>query len=146
MKAAPAFGFDVPWRAHDLLFGCVFTVGVAFVMVDPPHRVRSVAEALSGRLALLGDISYSLYVLHLPWIVLLSTWWLSAFGQLPVGGELMVLGAVSSIGLALGGWYFVERHFMTSRSARRASVRITNPPPQVLDAVKPATVLVAENG
>lgn len=144
LRIAPAVGVEVPWRVHDLLFGGVLALAVAFLMVDPPDRVRAATDALARRLALLGDMSYSLYVLHLPWLVLLSTVWISAYGRLPAGGELMAVGVVSSLVLSLAGWFFVERHFMASRSTRRARARAATAPPPVADGPNPVTVRIAE--
>ena len=107
-----------PWRIHDLVIAGLFALALAYVMVVSPNWLRWPVERVAKRLALLGDMSYSLYVVHLPWLVLLSAAWLSIHATLPSGAELFIAGTVSALLLAFASWYFVERHFMTPRWAR----------------------------
>jgi peptidoglycan/LPS O-acetylase OafA/YrhL len=106
----------------DLLWGAVWgaALGVllAWLLLSPPPRLAPLSERLLGRaLTPLGDVSYSLYVVHFPWLALLSAWWLSSHPRLPLGAELAVPGAAATILLAVACWYLVERHCVSSRAA-----------------------------
>ncbi len=107
-----------PWRIHDLVIAGLLALTLAYVLVVSPTWLRWLVERAAKRLALLGDMSYSLYVVHLPWLVLLSAVWLSIDATLPSGAELFIAGTVSTLLLTFASWYFVERHFMTPRWAR----------------------------
>jgi peptidoglycan/LPS O-acetylase OafA/YrhL len=107
----------------DLLWGVSLVVLLGWLLLTPPRRLRGPIERLGRRLAPLGDVSYSLYLVHAPWLALLSAWWLSSHPRLPLGAELAVPGAASALALAWGCWYLVERHVMASRSRSRLRSR-----------------------
>jgi peptidoglycan/LPS O-acetylase OafA/YrhL len=127
------------WRFYDLAWGAGLAVLLAFLLLSMPPRWGIGIERGARFLAPLGNISYSLYVVHLPWLVLISAWWLSWHSTLPVGGELGLAGMLSALLLAATCWYFVERHCVTPRQQRRAPV----PLPQAL-TTSPGSILVGE--
>ena len=104
-----------------LLWSASLGVLLAYVTLSAPARFRRRIEQAARCLAPLGDISYSLYLVHLPWLGLLSAWWLSSHERLPLGAELAVPGAISALTLGVCCWYLVERHFMSPRLARPVS-------------------------
>jgi peptidoglycan/LPS O-acetylase OafA/YrhL len=114
------------WRVYDLAWGAGMAVLLAYLLLAAPRRLGPGIERSARLLARLGDISYSLYVVHLPWLVLVSAWWLSWHSTLPKGAELAVPGVLSGLLLAGLCWYFVERHFVSQRSERK----ITHAAPQ----------------
>jgi peptidoglycan/LPS O-acetylase OafA/YrhL len=91
-------------------------------MVNSPRFVTQFEKPSRGLLKFFGEISYSLYVVHFPWLALLSAWWLSSHARLPLGVELVVPGVISALLLALCCWYLVERHFV-SAAPRRSPAR-----------------------
>jgi peptidoglycan/LPS O-acetylase OafA/YrhL len=105
--------------ASDLCWSAAVAILLAYLILSPPSRFRSRIEGAAYRLAPLGDASYSLYVVHFPWLALLSAWWLSAHARLPLGIELVVPGAISALLLALCCWYLVERHFVSAPTTAR---------------------------
>jgi peptidoglycan/LPS O-acetylase OafA/YrhL len=111
------------WRIYDLAWGAGLAVLLATLLLGMPTRWGGGIERWARVLAPLGHISYSLYVVHLPWLVLMSAWWLSWHSTLPRGGELGVAGVLSALLLAASCWFFVERHCVTPRQQRRAPLR-----------------------
>src|SRR5207253_3044723 len=85
------------------------------MLASPRSTAGRFLEAASRLLRPLGAMSYSLYVLHLPWILFLAGWWIAGPRMLPLGPELMVLGIASSVLLAGVCWLAVERHFVSNR-------------------------------
>jgi peptidoglycan/LPS O-acetylase OafA/YrhL len=105
--------------ASDLAWSTALAILLGYVMLAPPRALRSIIERSARRLIPLGNISYSLYVVHFPWLALLSAWWLATHRRLPLGVELALPGACSAVLLAVCCWYLVERHFVSSRTAER---------------------------
>jgi peptidoglycan/LPS O-acetylase OafA/YrhL len=111
---------------QDLVWGMAFAALLGWTMFASPNsRVGSTVEAAARFFSPLGAISYSLYVLHVPWLIVLTAWWLAGPRLLPLGLELVALGVVTSLALAGGCWYLVERHFVTSR--RKTESRSAQP-------------------
>lgn len=128
----------------DLLMSAAFAVVLAFIMLDLPLSLRHRVEAVARWLAPLGDMSYSLYIVHYPWLALMSAWWLWQNPRLPLGAELAILGALTSFALGWCLWYFVERHCVSSKSAVRVQKPVSVPPTPVLwEDVVPAPVTVS---
>jgi peptidoglycan/LPS O-acetylase OafA/YrhL len=105
-------------QPRDILWGVALVVVLAYVLIEPAPIVTRIANRLARHLAWLGEISYSLYLVHVPWLALLSAWWLVGHAGLPAGLELVVFGGISALGLGALSWYLVERHFVTARSLR----------------------------
>jgi peptidoglycan/LPS O-acetylase OafA/YrhL len=102
----------------DVAWGVGLGILLAYMMLAPSAPVRHLAEKAVRYLWPLGTISYSLYIVHFPWLALISAWWLSWHTRLPLGAELAAAGAVSSLVLAGGCWFLVERHFVSNPAAR----------------------------
>jgi peptidoglycan/LPS O-acetylase OafA/YrhL len=113
----------------DLLMSLAFAVLLAYLMLQMPPRIGARVNGLARRLAFLGTMSYSLYVVHYPWIMFVSAWWLWQHDRLPVGAELVVAGAASAFLLGWCLWYAVERHCVATK--------------RVATGVSPAPVKVA---
>jgi peptidoglycan/LPS O-acetylase OafA/YrhL len=108
------------WRVYDLAWGTALAVLLGYLLLAAPRFVGAGVERSGRALGWLGDISYSLYVVHLPWIVLIGALWSSRYPGLPKGGELAIGGSISAVLLAGCCWYFVERHCVSVR--RKAPV------------------------
>lgn len=76
---------------------------------------RNVALSLLGILKPLGEMSYSLYVLHFPILVLMSGILMKSNpkGELPFHFGWVPLGTIVSLGVAYGAHFIVERPFLS---------------------------------
>jgi peptidoglycan/LPS O-acetylase OafA/YrhL len=106
----------------------------AWVLLAAPARVCGLLEGGARRIRFLGDISYSLYLVHVPWLAFLSAVWLATHALLPEGAELALPGALSAVALASVSWLIAEKRFTTPRSARESSAAT----PAAAPAVEPA--------
>jgi peptidoglycan/LPS O-acetylase OafA/YrhL len=113
-------------QARDILWGLALVVVLAYVLIEPTQLVARLARQVARHVGWLGDISYSLYLVHVPWLALLCAMWLANNAQLPAGLELVVFGAISAVGLGALCWFLVERHFVTARSRRAPAVQGTS--------------------
>ena len=104
----------------DVLLSGTFGILLAFAMLGMPTRGVRIVEGAARRMGMLGDISYSLYVVHYPLLLLISAWWLTGHNRLPQGVELAIPGAVVALGAGWMCWYMVERHCVSSTSVSRA--------------------------
>jgi peptidoglycan/LPS O-acetylase OafA/YrhL len=102
----------------DVLWGFGLGVLLAYAMLAPTRLIRRLAAVATRFLSPLSAISYSLYLVHFPWLALVSAWWLSSHERLPVGAELAVAGVASSLAVAGVCWFLVERHFMSKPTQR----------------------------
>jgi peptidoglycan/LPS O-acetylase OafA/YrhL len=110
LLSAVTFSSTTPLRA-----ALIPTVGAALVIfAGPTTRIRSILD--NRALVPIGEISYSLYLVHWPLIVLYRYWTLSDFGHVE---RLWLLLATIVFGIAL--------HFLIERPFRHPSVLITLP-------------------
>jgi peptidoglycan/LPS O-acetylase OafA/YrhL len=105
----------VPLR--DMAWAVALGLGLIWVLLGARDRPQAVLHVLARRLRPLGTISYSLYVVHYPIIVVLAAWWTAHHRTAPVGVELFVLGIGLSLSAGAACWYVVERHFVGARQA-----------------------------
>jgi peptidoglycan/LPS O-acetylase OafA/YrhL len=97
---------------QDFLWGLGFTGLLAGLLAwqNRGHSLR-----LLERLKPLGDMSYTLYAIHVPILVLVSGSLMAANQTLPAHFGWIVLGCAFCLGLAYIGHLLVERPFVTSR-------------------------------
>jgi peptidoglycan/LPS O-acetylase OafA/YrhL len=107
----------------DLGWGLALSGLLAGTMLTSPSSVFGRwIESVARRLAPAGAMSYSLYALHFPLLVVLLAWWQSTHASAPVGPQLMIAGACGAIALGASAWYGFERRssarlkFWTGRS------------------------------
>jgi peptidoglycan/LPS O-acetylase OafA/YrhL len=115
---------DVSEPVRDLLWSTGFAVLLAWILLDCPNPLLHSLPRMCRLLRPLGTISYSLYLVHMPWMFLVAAWWLRTHPTLPAGGELMPVGVVGALALGTACWLLVERHFIRdvrSRSLTRAT-------------------------
>jgi peptidoglycan/LPS O-acetylase OafA/YrhL len=108
-----------PSYQDDVLWGTGFALVMAYTMLCPPGWFAMLVQRMARLLTGLGDISYSLYTVHYPFLLLLSAWWLSSHDRLPLGPELACVGLAGSLALAVICWFMVERHFVRSHKDSR---------------------------
>jgi peptidoglycan/LPS O-acetylase OafA/YrhL len=96
---------------------------LAYLMLNVSPRLGAPIERAARRIAPLGNISYSLYIVHFPWLALIAAWWLSWHTRLPLGPELAIAGAISALALGAMCWWAVERHWVRRR-IMTASIRL----------------------
>lgn len=115
----------VPLTRHDhgwttsTLYGLGFTGLLALCL---QLRARGISLRWLDRLKPLGDMSYTLYITHLPIFVLLSGWLMSRTpeGTLPRHFGWMAAGALLTMVIAYAAHFLVERPFL-SRARPRVS-------------------------
>ncbi len=107
-------------QPKDILWACCLAILLAYILLDSPPRLATALERTARRLAWLGHISYSLYLVHVPWLALLAAAWFASHAGPPHGLELLAVGVASSIALGGACWFLVERHYMTPRTTRTA--------------------------
>jgi peptidoglycan/LPS O-acetylase OafA/YrhL len=102
------------WGA-DTLYGLGFAglFALCFVL-----RGRGWSLRFLTRLRPLGEMSYTLYIIHLPILVFLSGWLLalSRDGSLPRHFGYFFLGSAVCLGVAWCAHFFVERPFVRKKS------------------------------
>jgi peptidoglycan/LPS O-acetylase OafA/YrhL len=106
--------FVVNHYVTDFVWGVGIAGVVAWLLLAPPGWLAGFSRRVPVYSQSLGNISYSLYLVHFPWLVLLSAFWLSRHDTLPLGPELTLLGATSALMLGIVCWYVVERHCVSS--------------------------------
>jgi peptidoglycan/LPS O-acetylase OafA/YrhL len=72
-------------------------------------RVERVAASILRPLARLGDVSYSLYLIHMPVFTTLAALWLARVRGLPSNWLISLAGAGVAITVAVAFWTAVER-------------------------------------
>ncbi len=118
--AHPVIAMEEPVR--DLIWSAGLVVLLAWALLECPAAVAPRVHRFAASATPLGNISYSLYVVHMPVLFLLSAWWLSAHSALPAGVELATAGVVGALAMAVVCWYLVERHCVSRRTTRPAVI------------------------
>jgi peptidoglycan/LPS O-acetylase OafA/YrhL len=103
---------DGPPGIQAVAWGACLTILLGYLFLAAPRRVRVAAERAARSLRFLGAISYSLYLIHLPFLALLGALWLAGHDRLPSGWELFAPGVVGALALGSVTWFLVERHFV----------------------------------
>jgi peptidoglycan/LPS O-acetylase OafA/YrhL len=109
---------EIELHVEDLLWSAAFAVLLAWAMLACPVMAAPAVQRVARWLAPLGKMSYSLYVVHMPWLALLSAWWLSQNAELPSSAVLAAVGVGGALGIASVSWYLVERHCVSRRPSR----------------------------
>jgi peptidoglycan/LPS O-acetylase OafA/YrhL len=112
------------FTVSDMLFSATLAVLLAWLLLRCPGALAPWVERGAARLSPLGNMSYSLYLVHMPWLFFLAASWITLKGSLPGGVELFCLGVLGALVIAGACWFLVERHF-TSR--RRTTENVGHP-------------------
>jgi peptidoglycan/LPS O-acetylase OafA/YrhL len=97
-----AFGFE------HFLWGGIYFLLVLWVLHHPAFLARLPAH-VTAALLWLGKISYSLYLVHFPLLLVLGAGWIAAFGQKPSNLLVSIAGSLATLPAAYLLWRFVER-------------------------------------
>jgi peptidoglycan/LPS O-acetylase OafA/YrhL len=100
------------WMLNDLEWSAMFAIVLSIWLIARPVRLPPPVMHVSARA---GDISYSLYLVHVPVIAFVSACWFAAGEPIPVGLELALPTAVLASCVAVLIWYVAERPFQRSR-------------------------------
>jgi peptidoglycan/LPS O-acetylase OafA/YrhL len=102
---------------HDLGMGIIFTVMLMFCLT---LQDRNIKLTLLNRLKPLGDMSYTLYVMHFPLLVIMSGWLMkrSPDGRLPRGFGWVLTGVAFTLLASFALHFLVERPFLTQTKSR----------------------------
>lgn len=92
-----------------ILFGVAAVVGSA-ALPDTWKRLRVMTA-----LEFLGLRAYTLYIVHFPFLALISAWVLDAHGARPGHGWLAAAGAVMAVAFGCACFEVCERHFIHPR-------------------------------
>ncbi len=116
MMGAALFGGGVMLRVLiptvplALIGALLFGTGAVMFFAAVQWRNRLVAFA-----EFLGVRSYTIYIVHFPFLALISAYVIHTQGGRPLHGWLAVLGAVACVGFGCVCFELCERHFLHSR-------------------------------
>ena len=92
--------FPGPWTLVPVL-------GTCLLVVAGSHSANPISRVLSAKPPVfIGDVSYSIYLWHWPFIVFAAALW-------PGNAAAILVAAALSFGPALGSYYWVEQPFRT---------------------------------
>lgn len=100
------------FAVHDLGVGIMFTALLTLCLY---YQGRGWKLTLLSRVKPLGDMSYTLYVMHYPLLVVLSGWLMSRspVGRLPQGFAWVMVGIALTLLASFALHFLVERPFQT---------------------------------
>lgn len=107
----------------DYGFAAIYVFALDLLLFPRRPGWHAWISGAAATLEPLGRISYSLYLVHVPWLGLLSAIWLRTHGTLPGNPLLGAFGVLSSLALGTAGYYLVERRFL-NRKANWANRRV----------------------
>ncbi len=124
VASAPMIGLPLLYRhdwmhpsLRDLIWGCACAVFLAWLLVNPTQLARRAMAGLADRFGFLGTISYSLYLSHYPWLVLVAAVWVRLHPDgLPLNSDLAAFGVLTAVAIAVVFWGLVERRCVPRRS------------------------------
>ncbi|MEA2647486.1 MAG: hypothetical protein QOE92_2569 [Chloroflexota bacterium] len=116
--------FALSWRLEFYDYGAAFfCMFLLQTILTPGSRLKAqVLEAFNGAFEAIGRMAFSLFLVHFPWLSLLSVWWLTTHqGHLPNNPLLVVFGITSSFGLAVVFYRLVEKRFRNENPRQERS-------------------------
>ena len=136
---AESFVGRIQWRMPAMMVGCFCLAILLVMLVGKPLNDLAVGLGFTGLLALcfelsrrnvlliwlarlkpLGDMSYTLYVVHFPLLVFMSGWLMSRSQrhELPTDFSWVVIGILGTMMIAFGLHFFLERPFSARAKAQ----------------------------
>jgi peptidoglycan/LPS O-acetylase OafA/YrhL len=123
---------SIPMPVEQLLWSTGLACLLAWLLLACPKWLMPWVKRLSCWLTPLGRMSYSLYLVHLPWLFFLSACWLSWHASLPNGIELGLLGTASTLVLGAVTWLLVERFCLSARPCPPAAAELHDQVPALV--------------
>lgn len=105
--AARATG--VPFGFEHFLWGVIYFLVLLWGLNRQVPPLRILPDAVTRALLRLGDISYSLYLVHFPVFLALGALWIAVFGSKPTNVLVPLAASLVTIPVAYVMWRFVER-------------------------------------
>ena len=117
MVAAAAFGLHhLPWAKQlpvELALAAVYGGALVWMAALLPDSVTAWQPV--KWLEYFGVRSYTLYVVHFPWLALISAWAFHTWGTRPASGWLALGGFTSALGVGWLCFHLCERKFLHPR-------------------------------
>jgi peptidoglycan/LPS O-acetylase OafA/YrhL len=113
----------VPIEIQQFLIAIAFAGLMACCFWWQRRRPLTALEALKP----LGDMSFTLYVIHMPILIAVGGWYMARDPEhrVPTGPGLVVAGVVLVLGMAYVCHLFAERPFLSSRKRARAAAGVS---------------------
>jgi peptidoglycan/LPS O-acetylase OafA/YrhL len=112
LAPTPFVTVPLPQVIQDVLWAAAFA-GVIALLLAWQRRGGSLRPL--ERISFLGDMSYTLYVIHYPIIIFLTGWYVNQFGERPITTEWVFIGTAICMLVAWGAHYLVEKPFVARR-------------------------------
>jgi peptidoglycan/LPS O-acetylase OafA/YrhL len=110
--AAAARAAGVPFGFEHFLWGGIYFLIVLWGLNQKAPLGR-IPAGLVRPVLFLGNISYSLYLIHYPLLLAIGVWWIGRFGHKPVNVVVPLVTSLAPIPPAYLLWRFVERPLQT---------------------------------
>ena len=112
-----AAGFALHLIVHSIAFSAIAAVlfGTAAVAAFAGVAERAVSSPLGRTFEYLGERSYSIYIVHFPFVALISAAVFQLYGARPTSGWLAVGGAGAAVVFGCLCFEVCERHFVHHR-------------------------------
>lgn len=119
----------LPFDVGDFVIALVFVSAIVWILSNEAHSRRF---ARLGPLAKIGDFSYSLYLIHMPILLIILALWERTHPIRPTNYLASVVAVVLIIPIAFGFWYLFEKPSIAL--AKRLSRNVERRRPSALQA------------
>ena len=116
-SASFAAGLALRMATGSMVLGALAAVlfGAAAVCGFAAIRTAAVPSSISRTFEYLGARSYTIYIVHFPFLALLSAWVIERQGGRPLHGWFAVCGAVAAVAFGCLCFDVCEKHFVHHR-------------------------------